>query len=401
MGEAITLHFPEFVRVAGEVLQGHVDLNVALAKEDKIEKLYIKFRGSIVTKITETKREDNKTSTENHTQTVQLLRYDQTLWDQWNAPASLDSQVITCPFQLQLPPTLPPSFHYSGFHRTVAVSYSLEVVGDRAGLFHSNRRIRRMFSVVPGASAWELSANAALKQGWGGAWRSYAADEKLRHGIWGDYSHASVELVLPDIPSLPMVTPIPFSLHVVTHTKPVHRSDLEDKHGKLFPAPPADPAKVKLVLYRKGRMRVHHRSEPIEEKFDLAGSLGDAKVRTRADEPEWAHSEGHKEDKGVWKRAVHFDALLSLPFAPSFAAETVEWNYSLRIEVPFPGIGNDLELEVPLRIDSGCACPPPPPPIGAPNANTNYANYPLPAGPPPMLTLPPAYWKGDDHDWDE
>ncbi|KAJ6622101.1 hypothetical protein B0H10DRAFT_2344521 [Mycena sp. CBHHK59/15] len=400
MAESITLHFPDFVRIAGETLQGHVDVNVPKAMDDKIENVRIKLRGSIVTKITEREHADpNGGENETHyqTQTVEVLRLDQTIWDQFNTPQG--AQMLACPFRLQLPQNLPPSFHASHFNRTVAISYSIEVVGSRHGLFHSNRRIRKMFSVVPAATAWELNANASLRQGWGGPWKPIATNREIRHGIFGDHSQAKIELVLPDLPSFPMVTGIPFTFHILTKTKPVHRSDLEGKHGKLFPAPPTSPADVELVLHRMGRMRVHHKSEEMEDKFEIKGSLGDkasiAAVRTTIDEPQWTESPEHK-DKGIWQRAVHFDGMLSIPFAPTFKAETVEWQYMLSFKVDFPGIGNHLELEFPVHINSGSACPPLPPA----GYQSNDA-YPLPSGPPPMINLPPAYWNGDDHEWDE
>jgi hypothetical protein len=43
----LTLHFNELTRVAGETITGRVDLNVALAQEDNLEQLRIKFRGTI------------------------------------------------------------------------------------------------------------------------------------------------------------------------------------------------------------------------------------------------------------------------------------------------------------------------------------------------------------------
>ncbi|KAJ7701979.1 hypothetical protein B0H16DRAFT_1483319 [Mycena metata] len=64
--------------------------------------------------------------------------------------------------------------------------------------------------------------------------------------------------------------------------------------------------------------------------------------------------------------------------------------YMLRFTVPFPGLGNNLELEVPIHLDPGSACPPPPVGTAGSSALT-YADV-LPAGPPPpMLDLPP-YW---------
>ncbi|KAJ7125251.1 hypothetical protein C8R44DRAFT_782703 [Mycena epipterygia] len=403
MAEALTLHFADFVRVAGETLQGHVDVDIPKALEDKIENVRIKLRGSIVTQLTEAEHHAGVEGTDKEThyqrQTVELLRVDQTIWEQFNIPQG--AQVLACPFQLQLPETLPPSFHHAHFNRKVAISYSLEVVGTRHGLFHGNRRIRKIFSVVPAASGPELDASATLRQGWGGPWKPVANNREIRHGLFGDHSQAKIEIVLPDLPSFPMGAGIPFSFHVLTQTKPVHRSDLEHKHGKLFPAPPASPTEVEVVLYRRGQMHVHRKSESIEEKFELKGSLGDeasaAGVRTTFDEPEWTESPGHK-DKGIWKRAVHFEGKLSIPFPPTFKAETAEWQYMLHFKVDFPGIGNHLELEFPVHINSGVACPPLPAAgyqVNAPDA------YSLPVGPPPMLNLPPAYWNGDDHEWFE
>jgi hypothetical protein len=95
MAETFTLHFPDIVRVAGEIVQGHVELNLRKALDEKVENVRIKLRGSIVTyvllfrvhsksqislvlrrKITETKHEYGpdgpKNETHYKTQTVQV-----------------------------------------------------------------------------------------------------------------------------------------------------------------------------------------------------------------------------------------------------------------------------------------------------------------------------------------
>ncbi|KAF7362367.1 Arrestin-N domain-containing protein [Mycena venus] len=365
MAEILTLHFPDVVRVAGEVLQGSVDVNVPMALEDKVENVRIKLRGSIVTKMTEAKREMGpegaKNETHYKTQTVQLLRIDQQIWDHFNSPQG--AQLITCPFSIQLPPDLAPTFYYSHHTRTVAISYSIEVVGSRHGLFHANRKIRKIFSVVPAASPYELNAVAALRQGWNGPWKPIVNNRQLRHGIFGDYSEAKIELTVPDLPSFPMFTPIPFSFHVMTKTKPVHQNDLDHKGEKLFPAPPDSPDDIELVLHLLGHMRAHGSSEELNEKFELKGSLGDkastANVRITTDEPVWTPLPDHK-DKGTWQRGVRFDGLMTIPFAPTFSAQTAEWQYLLKYDIDFPGMGNHLGLEFPIHINSGCACPPPP-----------------------------------------
>ncbi|KAJ7287061.1 hypothetical protein C8J57DRAFT_1282699 [Mycena rebaudengoi] len=386
--EAISLHFQDLVRVAGEIIQGRVDLNVALAQEDNIEHLRIKLRGRSTRK--------------------SLIRQDKALWDIGAAFPEPGSHILACPFEFHLPEGLPPSFHCSAHSRTAAISYSLEVVGDRPGFFQFNRRIRRLISVVPAASQGQLLAKESFRQGFVGRWRTLGQDEKLRQGIWGDYSYAQAELMIPDTPSFPIATEVPFSFHVITRTKPMNRSERpEDKHGKpLFPAPPTLSSDIKFLLVRDTNIRVRSRARHVNDQFKLKGSLGDvtrvAAVRAVADEPEWIPDPGEKDEKnrGIWKRAIHFESAVALPYAPSYMSETVDWAYKLRFEVPFPGIGNDLTGDVPIYLDPASACPPPP--FGAAGSSRmTYADV-LPAGPPPpMDDLPPLYWSGDHHDWDD
>jgi len=245
-------------------------------------------------------------------------------------------------------------------------------------------------------------------QGWSGSWKDIKREEKLRLGIWGDYSHARATLSIPNLPSFPIATPIPFNLEVETETKLVHRSDRPEEKGKqLFPAPPARSSEVKQVLVRTTEIRARRLTRRAEDTFDLQGirSLGIEKVSlVRAveavrDGAEWIPKEG-KEDRGTWKRKVHFNSTLTFSFAPTFSTETLDWIYVAQFVVPFPGIGNDLKLQFPIHLGPGSACPPPP--IGVPGSSTlTYADV-IPAGPPPpMQDLPPAYWAGDDHDWDD
>ncbi|KAJ7503091.1 hypothetical protein B0H11DRAFT_2361119 [Mycena galericulata] len=395
--QPITLNFQNRVHVAGEKIAGHVDLNVALAQEDHIEHLRIKFRGAITTKITTS----TGTTRVTHTETVPYAN--QSLWKQGITFPEPGSHVISCPFQFQLPENLPPSFHCSSNSHTGAISYSLEVVGDRLGLLRSNRRIRRRISVVPSASENQLLVKESLQQGWSGKWRDITQEEKLRQGIWGDYSHARTTLSIPDLPSYPIATPIPIRIQVSTETKLVNASDRpEDKHGEpLFPAPPTQSSQVTQVLRRVAEVIVRDRTRHVKETFDLQGirSLDDLErvahdVQAIVDEPEWISKDEHK---GIWRRRIHFNLTLAFPFAPSFSTETLDWLYELHFVVPFPGIGNDLKISLPIHLSASSACPPPP---GATGSDSTYADVP-PAGPPPMLDLPPSYWSGEDHDWDD
>ncbi|KAJ7807874.1 hypothetical protein B0H14DRAFT_3152335 [Mycena olivaceomarginata] len=369
----VTLHFHDITRVAGETITGRVDLNVTLAQEDKLEHLRIKFKGIVHGHLT-TMNADMSTSDHHQTVTVE---------------------------------NLPPSFHCEVFHRTATISYALEVVGERTRFYRTNRRIRRIISVVPAASQGQLLARETLRQGWNGPWSNFTGEEKLRQGIWGNYSRACVKLTIADMASYPITTAIPFSFHIETVTKLMHRSDAPtDKHGRpLFPALPALSSDVRLAIRRTTEIRVRTHMRQVEEDFHLKGSLGDvtrvAAVHQVLDEPEWTlPSPGPKDKKGrgICRRAVHFHSAIAIPYAPTSNTELLDWQYNLLLEVTFPGIGNNLRLLVPLHLHPGSACPPPPPGASG-SSSITYADI-LPAGPPPMVDLPPSYWTGEHHAWD-
>ncbi|KAJ6451701.1 hypothetical protein C8R47DRAFT_299037 [Mycena vitilis] len=411
----ITLHFQNLVRVAGETIEGRVDLNVPLALKDGIEHLRIEMRGVIKTQIY---RQYGQTGVM-HKQTVPLFTENQ---DLWTGSASAQN-VLSFPFRFTLPGSLPPSFCCGKYSPPDAtIRYSLEAIGERAGKFHRNRRVRKIFPVMPVASEQELLIKETLRQGWTGRWNVTEKHEKVRTGIWGDYSHVNATLSLPELASFPVATPIPYTLHIVTETKALDRSDRpEDKHGKpLFPAPPTDSSELTQEIRRKTEYHVKEKwakhDEKKKETFDLhrgrslAAAAESARVQagttaheasTEAvqavvDEPVWVPQD---KGRGLWRRSVRFNSTLTFPFAPTWSTETAEWAYTLQFVLPFPGIGNDLKLEAPIRLGPASACPPPP--TGAPGSSgLTYADV-LPAGPPPMLDLPPAYWTADDQDWDD
>ncbi|KAJ7640807.1 hypothetical protein DFH06DRAFT_1000455 [Mycena polygramma] len=423
---AIILNFQNIIRVAGETIAGTVDLNVALAQEHHIEHVQIGLRGLIKTYVAHTDTETLKLE-----DLPQLVYSNLSLWTQGSAFPATRSHVLSLPFQFQLRANLPPSFHCDDDppSRRGTISYSLEVVGARPGRFRVDRRIGRVFSVLPAASQSQMLAKESLRQGWVGPWRNITQADRLRHGIWGEYSRAHATLSIPNLHSFPVATPVPYSLHVVTETRTMTHSDRpEDKHGKpLFPAPPTQASRLTMRLWRKATIRAGKETEYVEDSFHLQGTshFGDAKPVTRphvqypvvVDQPVWIPNDekDEKNGRGSWRRAVHFSFTLAFPFAPTFSTEIIEWAYTLQVLVSFPGLGNDLKLEVPINLCPGSACPPPP--IGAAGTSSlTYADV-LPAGPPPMLDLPPcvssvsenidanqkhsSYWAGEDHDWDE
>ncbi|KAJ6495372.1 hypothetical protein C8R45DRAFT_1133893 [Mycena sanguinolenta] len=372
----ITLHFQNVRRVAGETIAGSVDLNIARAQEERIERLRIEFRGAITTHIT-TPNPGRPATTDR--EIVPLIHSDQVLWRQGSAVPAADCGIVSLAFQFKLPANLPPSFHCAAKDHGGVIAYSLEVVGERPGIFRKNRRIRRVFSVVPTASQDQLAAKESLQQGWVGAWMDIKQEKRLRQGIWGEYSHAGLTLSLPDLPSFPSAASIPYRLHIMTETKTVDRTERpENKHGKpLFPVPPTQSAKLQLKLWQMTQIRASEKTEHVKETFNLQLPPPHTRnVNAVVDEPEWV-PKNNSEDRGFWRRSIHFNSTLNFPFAPTTSARTLEWNYTLHLTIPFPGLGdNDLRLEFPIHLGASA----PPPPVCAPSTLRVTNAEVLPAG---------------------
>ncbi|KAJ7810750.1 hypothetical protein B0H14DRAFT_2607035 [Mycena olivaceomarginata] len=289
---------------------------------------------------------------------------------------SADSDVVSLPFRFTLPEDLPPSFAFGSYSATVR--YSLEVVGERPGVFHRNRRVRRVLVVMPAATESQLIARESELPR-----KTKKYDKEFGVNIRG-YMPLSR---FPNFPSF--LSPPRFlilTLHVVTEIKTLDRSDRPEEN-RYSPSRLLSPLICFAATpFKKPSAGEHHRD----------------------DEPEWIPKDD--KERGIWRRSVRFTSTLAFPFAPTSTTETLRWSYILLFTISFPGIGNDLKLEVPVHLGPASACPPPP--TGAPgSSNLAYADI-LPAGPPPMLDLPPciAAWierrtarigRATNQDWDD
>ncbi|KAJ6589997.1 hypothetical protein DFH09DRAFT_220274 [Mycena vulgaris] len=386
------LHFQDSVRVAGDIVKGRVQLNLARAQDEGVDHLHVTLRGCIVTKIIESNSDGSDTK---HEETIELINSEKKLWERGTVFSDPGSHLLALPFQFTLPDDLPPSFHLSlPRHHKAVISYAIEVVGTRSGRRQKERQVRKIFPVLPAASPVQILAKTTQKQGWTGPWKTVSLDQKVRQGIWGDHSHARAEVKIPDVASLPRATAWPLKFFIETQTKSMSRTESPmDKHNKpLFPAPPTQPADVTLFFHREASIRALRRHATANDSFPILGSLGDptsATVKTTIGAAEWI-PDPEKRDRGVWKRTVQFEAMVSLPFAPTFSTETVECKYFLHFTVPFPGSGNKLKLRVPIHLDPAHACHS----FVNGRSKADYADVP-PDGPHPddaLLDFPPAYW---------
>ncbi|KAF7350989.1 Arrestin-N domain-containing protein [Mycena sanguinolenta] len=376
---AFVLYFPDAVRVAGETIQGRVELNVALAQDEGIEDLHVNLRGSIVTTIIESNFDGSNTK---HERAIELINSEKLLWERGTAFPDPGSHILVLPFKFKLPTDLPPSFHLCVLHHEAIISYTLEVVGSRPGLFRKDHLVRKIFPVLPAASPTQVLAKKSLKRGWNGVWKTISIERKIRQGIWGDHSHARIEVKIPDLESFPRATALPLTLCIETRTKSMARTNSpEDKPNKpMFPAPPTQTGDVELFFEREASIRAQRQNGTAIDSFRTYGAFGDPSNSVQsAIEAEWI-PDPERQNYGVWKRTVRFETKVTLPFAPTFSTETIECKYFLNFAVAFPGMGNNVELHVPIQLDPAHACP---------SFAMNYADVPPEGPPPPLDELPP------------
>ncbi|TBU42929.1 hypothetical protein BD309DRAFT_961800 [Dichomitus squalens] len=392
---AITI--PPAVYVAGSTIEGEVEVNVRQLHEEDIEEVVVKLRGTSETWITV---DDNVLH-----EAIKLVHENAPIWSRGGTYPTPDSDILRIPFSFTLPNELPPSFSYRPrlAHYIADVRYSVTAVGVRKGLFHFNKRHRVPLAVLPKDDRGALMKEAYVTTGW----KTFTKEEKIRRGLWGEYSTVHVELAIPNIPVLPLFSDIPYAITITTITAPSSRAKSREHNSDQpsFPPVPRDPHDIKFGLYQSlviralgvkgkekncvttilGSTKERRPQAPVESSFPEkewvplhGGSLGAEKEKDRS---------GDDGTKGSWTQRAIFESTFRLNCPCSFAVDNIECSYSLVVNVPFPGIGNDLKLVVPVTVSSGIV--------------KSLAQDPVAASDDaPILDPPPAYWDLNDKKWD-
>ncbi|KAH9939407.1 uncharacterized protein BXZ73DRAFT_43774 [Epithele typhae] len=387
---AIVPHIPPAIHPSGSSVEGHVAINLRLVHEEDISEVQVRLRGVGLTSV---KQGEDTGSGKTH-----LVRDNVTLWTRGSAYPEPGSDVLPVPFSFKLPAQLPPSFHHRSVGCDATVRYSVTAVGVRRGILHVNKRQCVPLTVVPtdavGASIKRDNATHG--------WTSYSKDERIRRGLWGAYSNVSVRLSIPHIPVLPIASTIPYTITVTTTTPPLTRAQAAAR--PLFPPIPHDPDALEFKLRRHMFVRAGtHKTRPTADAAHFLGAAAQRAasrgeptrppVSRNVDGGQWlpaaadgSEKKGRAEDeKGMWVQRAVFESTFSIDVAPSFAIDNfIVCSYELVVRVPFPGIGNDLRLEVPIVVTSGIDAT-------LPQAGAAHGA--------PTLDLPPAYWNLDDKRW--
>ncbi|KAI0684324.1 hypothetical protein C8Q76DRAFT_804011 [Earliella scabrosa] len=378
----ITISLPPAIYCAGSWVEGDVILNVRLLFEDNVQEVRLTLRGAAQTNIEKERRKYR----ESHT----LIQADFDVWRRGTYPEP-GTDLIRVPFRFLLPDTLPPSFHYRGWQKSASVLYSITATATRQGAFALNKKVRTPIVVVQ-----KDTAGSVLRAEPQTEWRRAHKEEKLRKGLWGEYSTAWVELSVPDMKGgLPLFTVLPVVIDIQTTTAPLTRAkaDAHPPDKPIFPAPPAIHSEITCKLVRKAVIRAQGQSTTVEsDAAHLLGSLTDraVDVDTELPEKQWQWlGDPDGDGKGSWFQRARFQVNVKLSVPPSFRIGTIECQYYLYVKIPFAGLGNDVKVELPVFIVSGIEAPmiyeqPPPAPDQVQ----------------PTSDLPPAYGDVNDEEWD-
>lgn len=220
---------------------------------------------------------------------------------------------------------------------SASISYAIEVVGESSSKLARNKRVGAVFAVIPAAAPEDVDARQRLMAPWSGPFRDISKQESIRTAPWESYSHLEAILRLPDLPSFPISTNIPFRFRITTTTKPMAKAvgsaPVDKKGAPLFPAPPAQPEDVDFRLATAVCVIAPGPSDSATMvpaariAWTTAGvggisgfgqaplpDLHDA-MQVEVADPEWVATDGQK---GAWRRETTFMGSIRFNCAPSF-----------------------------------------------------------------------------------
>ncbi|KAI0650970.1 hypothetical protein C8Q79DRAFT_945987 [Trametes meyenii] len=385
--QAISLRLHHNIYVSGCPIDGEIVVNYRLLQEDGVQEIYVKLRGSAKTRL--------KRGKSTYRESMTLLREDVLLWTRGTVYPPPDSDLLRIPFHLPLPPYLPPSFEHNTYRGKASVCYSFTVVGVRPGALQFNRRIHRAIAIVPcdGNALYTQAKIGALASGLEQSWKVGWRKEKIRRGLWGRRSTVEVHLSVPDTPSLPILVAIPYVIHVKSITAPVSRAEADSQAADqvIFPPVPCAFSQFTFRLYRHILFRTLAHTEARTDEVVVFRQKADVPLVVDVAPPKWVPVLGTgreaSDGKGRWVQESTFRSTIQLDCPPSFAIDIMRCEYFLSLNVPFPGIGNDVEVRIPVVISSGSVTPI----VRQESATTQL----------PFLDLPPAYWDTNNGEWDD
>ncbi|KAI1782553.1 hypothetical protein LXA43DRAFT_905447 [Ganoderma leucocontextum] len=348
----LTVVVPPTIHCGGGFVEGEVLLNFRQLQEENFDEVCVELSGDIHTCVL--------SGPQNPVHPILRL-------DSGAAYPQPDTDVLHLPFRFPLPDGLPPFFHFRIWEINTSILYAINTTGVRRGKFKVNKKVHTPIMVLPKDEAGvgvRMGLGAGVGPGSYTRWKDVWAEEKIRKGIWGEHATARVMASIPDIPVLPLFTPLPFLITITTMTPPMTRAKAlsHPQNKPIFPAPPQSHTDIhfclcrNLVLCPEGFLWTAY--EVVASFFGAGTIAQDVVADVEVAEKEW-HPEaeeigagGRGGEMGRWVQRASFSSKFTLN-VPTFSAPSLAVNYYLSLKVPFPGMGNDMLLKVPVTITSG------------------------------------------------
>ncbi|PIL37727.1 hypothetical protein GSI_01421 [Ganoderma sinense ZZ0214-1] len=345
---------------AGSDVEGEVRLEFPKVQDEMIDEVTVELRGTV--KVSSLHAGQRHPSTESR----QLIHEKKSLWKRGSAyPTPPDSHVLRLPFNFHLPldPKILPSVSWDEWRNYVMVSYHIEAIALRPRtLFSGDKRIRESLAVVSRGDPSLCESIRALGEPEGGpTWKTVHEEKQMRRGLWGEYSIARVELLVPNKHGiLPHCVDIPLLIKIKTTTARLPRTKA-DKHpeGKpIFPAVDFGSDSTDYIYIKmRQKFTVRAGSEPKNSINEtVLAYLKRKDLLPSSYHKHWQAdtTASDSEEMGRWVQQWMVQRTVKLhQFPPTFSSDLADCAYKMSVEVPFPGIGNSMHVSMPVTLDSG------------------------------------------------
>ncbi|RDX41137.1 hypothetical protein OH76DRAFT_1467291 [Lentinus brumalis] len=304
----LSIHIPPTIYTSGSYVEGEIHLNFRSLQDEPIDEVRITLRGRAKALNDNPRKQEAR----------MLVDTSRVLWTYGAEYPPPGSDTLRLFFRWKLPDNLPPSTYYSGHLKAASVVYSLETVGLRRGVLKSDKKIHTPLVVLQSDSV-----GTQLPLGLSDVpWKKFYREQKVRKGFWGvsDPGTVTVELLLPDVPALPLFTKTPYIIDIITTTAPLARSkaNAQPAHKAIFPPPPAIHTELMFRLIRRTAIHAQGRydSGDIEAVRFLGLARSGADVDTDLPEKEWAAADETNrsggDEVGTWIQRARFQSKMFL-----------------------------------------------------------------------------------------
>ncbi|PIL37730.1 hypothetical protein GSI_01424 [Ganoderma sinense ZZ0214-1] len=347
-----SLVIPPTTYCPGSDVHGEVLLEFPKIQDEQIDEVVVELRGTL-------KMATSDSSDRVSPQPQALLGVKTSVWKRGSTYPPSDSHILRVPFRFHLPsdPRILPSVHWTEWHDFVSIVYYVEATALRpTTLFGSEKKIREQLVVVPRGDPSLCTSIRSLGNLEGGPmWKTAHKEQQMRRGI----SFWTLQLLVPNEHGiLPHCIDIPLLIRIKTTTArlPRVKADRHLQDKPIFPAIAiAANTPISITIRQNFAVRAIGASCDLTNKFTLA-CIKEQDLPRSSYHKHWEDDtrRGDAREMGRWVQHWTFEPKVKFNrFPPTFSSEFVDCAYTVSVQVPFPGVGNNVKVSIPITLDSG------------------------------------------------